>query len=396
MIVLKADVWRPAMCICAAASVIAAGSAPDIASSTEAAHAPVRIGVPIPLSGPFAEAGLDILNGAKLAVSEVNRRGGVLGAPVELVVEDDACDANTGAVVALKLVRAGVSVVAGGYCSGAALPELTVLHRAGIPYVLDASTNPRLTDLGYPEVFRTIGRDDHESLFVADFIANSLHAKRAAVIDDSSTHAKTLAESSVAALSGEGVSVVFRDAVTPGQEDYLPTLRRVALQHPDVLYYTGYFPEAARLVKQARSLGMALTFMGGGAANDPMLMKLGGMAVEGMIVTSEPLPAFMPSARRFIQDYRRTYGKAPGPYSVYEYDAILVTANAIQHAKSTKPADIVSALGHLSGYKGATGEISFDEKGDRYNMRYMTIIVRDGAFESYRQRERHGTWSDSR
>src|SRR5471030_1512160 len=107
----------------------------------------IKIGVPVPLSGSSANAGTDIVNGAKLAAARINAAGGVLGKQIELVPEDDACDAQTAVQAAQKLVDAGVVAVAGGYCSSAALPELSTFHRAGIPYVLDASSNPKLTEM---------------------------------------------------------------------------------------------------------------------------------------------------------------------------------------------------------------------------------------------------------
>ncbi|HTU53285.1 MAG TPA: branched-chain amino acid ABC transporter substrate-binding protein, partial [Acetobacteraceae bacterium] len=151
---------------------------------------PIKVGVPGPLSGPYANAGIDIVNAAKLAADQINAKGGVLGRPLEIVPEDDACDPTTAVQAAQKMIDSGVVAVAGGYCSGAALPELSTLHRQDIPYILDASTNPRLTEMGYNDVFRTIGRDDEQGPFAASFIANALHAKRAAVINDNTTYAK--------------------------------------------------------------------------------------------------------------------------------------------------------------------------------------------------------------
>src|ERR1700756_654008 len=116
------------------------GLAALAALAPEAAHSQtLKIGVPVPLSGSNANAGTDIVNGAKLAAARINAAGGVLGKQIELVPEDDACDAQTAVQAAQKLVDAGVVAVAGGYCSSAALPESTTFHRAGIPYVLDAS-----------------------------------------------------------------------------------------------------------------------------------------------------------------------------------------------------------------------------------------------------------------
>ncbi|CAG4906716.1 Leucine-specific-binding protein [Paraburkholderia gardini] len=370
-----------------AALAVLAGIVPGSAQSQT-----IKIGVPAPLSGSSANAGIDIVNGAKLAAARINAAGGVLGKQIELVPEDDACDAQTAVQAAQKLVDAGVVAVAGGYCSSAALPELTTFHRAGIPYVMDASTNPKLTEMGYDNVFRTIGRDDEQGPFAAGFMKNSLHARRAAVIHDNTTYAKGLADNTVEALKKDGVDVVYNDAITPGQMDYSPTLTHVASLKPDVIYYTGYFSEAGLLVKEARQLGLKMTLMGGDGTNDPTLMKTAGPAAEGMIITTAPLAQFLSGAHDFVDGYTKAYGQGPGPYSVYEYDAVGVTAKAIADGKSATPAAITAALHKMSNYQGATGTIGFNAKGDRSKAVYITIIVHGDNFTPYQRQDASGHW----
>lgn len=362
------------------------------APPVRAAGEPIKIGVPVPLSGSYASAGIDILNGAKLAAAKINAAGGVLGRQIELVPEDDACDAQTAVQAAQKLVDDGVAAIAGGYCSSAALPELTTFHRAGLAYVMAASTNPQLTEMNYDDAFRTIGRDDEQGPFAANFMANFLHAKRAAVIDDNTTYAKGLAQNTVKALKADGVDVVYANSVTAGQMDYSPTLTRVASLNPDVIYYTGYFSEAGLMVKELRQLSSKITFMGGDATQDPTLLKTAGPAANGMIITSAPLAQFLSGATDFVDNYTKTYGHGPGPYSVYEYDAVGVTAKAIADANSAKPADIIAALHKVTDYQGLTGTIGFNAKGDRSVAVYITIIVRNEQFAPYEKLDADGKW----
>jgi branched-chain amino acid transport system substrate-binding protein len=366
-----------------------AGLAPGVAQSQGET---IKIGVPVPLSGSSANAGTDIVNGAKLAAAKINAAGGVLGKQIEIVPEDDACDAQTAVQAAQKLIDAGVAAVAGGYCSSAALPELTAFHRSGIPYVLDASTNPQLTEMGWDNVFRTIGRDDEQGPFAAGFMKNFLHAKHVAVIDDNTTYSKGLAQNTVSALKAQGVDVVYSNSITPGQMDYSPTLTRVNSLNPDVIYYTGYFAEGGLMVKEARQLGYKGTFMGGDANNDPTLFKTAGPAAEGMIITTAPLAQFLSTAHSYVDDYTKAYGQAPGPYSVYEYDAVGVTAKAIADAKSTSPAAINAALHKINDYKGMTGTIGFNPKGDRSRAVYVTVIVKGEEFVPYQSLDASGKW----
>ena len=133
--------------------------------------------------------------------------------------------------------------------------------------------------------------------------------------------------------------------------------------------------------------------MGNGTA-DPSLIEKGGPAVEGMIVTTSPLPQFLDSlrARQYVKAYRDAYGREPGPYSVYEYDAIGVTAQAIKHAKSTKSEDVAAALHALARYDGATGQIAFDQKGDRVNAAFMAVTIKEGKFVPFARVDARGRW----
>lgn len=370
-------------------ALLLAGS---LAAGGSAASGVVKIGVPVPLSGNNASAGEDLVNGAKLAADDINRRGGVNGMKVEIVPADDACDAQTAAQAADKLMAQGVVAVAGGYCSGAALPELTAFHRQGIPYVLDASTNPQLTELGYKEAFRVIGRDDQQAPFAANFIATSLHAKTAAVLNDNTTYGKGLADSLVTALGSRGVKVVFNDSITPGQSDYTATLTKVKGAQPDAFYYAGYYAEFSLLVKEAKQLDLKARLIGSDANQSPVLIKTAGPAAEGAIITTAPLPQFISGAQAFVKAYEKAYGKGAGPYSAYEYDAVQTVAQGIKAAGSTDPKRITAALASLKSFKGITGDIAFRPNGDRTGINYISVIVRNGQFAPYMRLDKSGRW----
>lgn len=374
----------------AALAVAACGSKDNTGSSSGT----LKIGVPVPLSGDYASAGNDILHGAQLAAAAINSAGGVNGHKIELISADDACGAQVGAQAAQKLISQGVVAVAGGYCSSAALPELAAFHRSGIAYVMDASTNPQLTEQGYAEAFRTIGRDDEQGPFAAEFISGYLKAKTAAVVNDNTTYSKGLADNAVASLKQAGVTVVYNNSITPGQSDYTPVLTKIKQLHPDVLYYTGYFAEAGLIVKQAKQLGLTAQIMGGDATNDPTLISTAGVAANGMIVTTAPLVQFLSAGSQYVTDYKAKYSGSPGAYSVYEYDAIQAVAKAAAAANSMKAADILAALKSLS-FTGITGPISFNSKGDRSLAVYTTVTVKDGAFAGFKNRAADGTWVDA-
>jgi ABC-type branched-subunit amino acid transport system substrate-binding protein len=111
-----------------------------------------------------------------------------------------------------------------------------------------------------------------------------------------------------------------------------------------------------------------------------------------MIITTSPLAQFLSGAHGFVDDYTKAYGQGPGPYSVYEYDAVGVTAKAIADAKSATPAAITVALHKISDYQGVTGTIGFNPKGDRSRAVYITIIVRNDTFMPYQRQDASGRW----
>ena len=343
--------------------------------------AAIKIGVPVPLSGGNAKMGNDISQAATLAVEEWNAKGGVLGRKIEIMAFDDACDAQQSVTAAHKLVDGGVVAVAGGYCSSAAIPASAVYHDAGVAFVADASSNPKLTDQGFENVFRVIGRDDQQGPYAAGFMVNTLKAKKIAIIHDNTLYAKGLADATKAALEGKpGVQVVFFDAVTPGEKDFSAVLTKVKSLSPDVTYYTGYYPEGGLIAKQFKDLGVPGKFMAGDANNDPTFISEAGPASEGVFVTSTPLPQDQSTAKSFIDRYKKRWNQDPGPYSALEYDAVNVVINAIKQSGSTDRAAIIKAITGTKNYQGATGAINFDKKGDRTSVLYITYIIKGGKF----------------
>jgi ABC-type branched-subunit amino acid transport system substrate-binding protein len=212
----------------------------------------------------------------------------------------------------------------------------------------------------------------------------TLKAKRIAIIHDNTVYAKGLADATKAALDAQsGVQVVFFDAVTPGEKDFSAVLTKVKSLSPDATYYTGYYPEGGLIAKQFQDLGVSGKFMAGDANNDPTFISEAGNASEGVFVTSTPLPQDQSTARAFIDRYKNRWNQDPGPYSALEYDAVNVVIDAIKRAGSADRAPIVRAIAATKNYKGATGAISFDRKGDRTSVLYITYIIKGGKFVPY-------------
>ena len=345
----------------------------------------IKIGVTGPFTGNYAAPGLDILAAAKVMASTLNKSGGIAGHQVEIVQGDDQCDAQVGVQAAESLVSQHVVAFVGGYCSGASIPETDDLRKHGnIPFIGVASSNPKLTEQGYKNVFRVILRDDYAGKIDASFMTQVLQGKNVAIMNDNSTYAVGLAQAGRDAVKASGGNVVYYDAITPGQHDYSSAMTKVASTNPDVFYYTGYYPEAATLAKAYFDQGLnnKFKFMVGSGEYDPAYVSAAGSNAEGSTVTFPVGPDTASGAdfNTFKAAYTAAEGKDMGTYAIYEHDAIMMLKLAIEKANgSTKPDDITNAL-HQVSYNGITGQVKFDDKGDRAQLAMVGYKVSGGKF----------------
>jgi len=352
---------------------------------------PIKIGVLGPISGQWAYEGEGFVNAVTLLADKINEEGGLLGRPIEIVQGDSRGDPKESALAAQKLVNSGVIAAIGSYSSTCTEPASDIFNEAGILQITPSSTATPLTQKGYERFFRTCFLDDRQGLFAAEFIANELKADTAALLHDNTTYAKGLADWTKKYLEERGVEVVFFDAITPGEKDYTPTLTRLKGTNPDVIYFTGYYPEGGLLVRQAKELGITAQFMAGNAVNNPEFVKMAGLEyAKGSIITTEPLPHDLPypEAQQFLEDYKAKYGEPPTSiWTVLAADAFRVIVEGIKGAQSTDPADIAKYLHEeLKDFPGVTGPITFDEKGDRKGTIHKAYVVdEEGEFVPYEQ-----------
>ncbi len=371
-----------------ATALIAAVSltlAPLTATAANPSHAvdagTLKLGAFAPESGAYAAAGIDIIDSVRLAVVNTNKNGNVLGMKLVVDAQDSPCNPQVAVQAAQKLVNDGVAGVVGPYCSGDAIPASTIYHRAGIPMITPGSSNPKLTEQGFDDIFRTIGRDDEQGAYAARIMVNRFHAKRIALIHDNTVYAKGVATQTQLALRKyAGTSIVFFDALTPNSHDFSSILTHVRSAHPDVTYFTGYYSDGGLLVKQFVQLGVSGTFMAGDANNDPAFIKLAGSYANKAFVTTAPVPQIVASASGFVRQYETTYHRGPGAYSAYAYDAANVLIHAIQMAHTASLPAVVKQLHQIKNFPGVTGPITFNAKGDRVQVQYVTITVRNGHF----------------
>lgn len=340
----------------------------------------VKIGVVGPMTGDQSKMGMDMKNGADIAVKEWNQKGGVLGKKIELLVEDDQHDPKQAVSVANKLVNAVAAGIVGHFNSSTSIPASAVYSKAKMPMITPASTNPQLTEQGFSNVFRVCGRDDQQGLVAATFVTSVLKFKKVAVMHDKTTYGQGLADEFVKAL-GSMVEVVYYNGVIQGDKDFRAVLTAMKEKKPQLLYFGGIYPEGGLLVKQARELGINIPFMSGDGVIDQKFIEIAGTASEGSYLTFSPDPEHLPTAGGFLKNYKASYGE-PGPYSIYAYDATNVLLSAIETAKSTD-GTVVSQTIHGMKHSGALGEIQWNENGDIIHSPYVVWITKDGKFTEH-------------
>ncbi|MFE5671966.1 branched-chain amino acid ABC transporter substrate-binding protein [Agromyces sp. NPDC056523] len=342
---------------------------------------PITLGMLAPFSGSESAFGAYMQNGAQLAIDELNADGGVLGRDLELVVEDDACDATTAVAGANKLVTDGVHASVGGYCSGATLPTLPIFDEAGIPMVIPAANSNELVQ-GLPGVFLINGTGTQQAAAAVQY-AEKIGATTVAAIDDATSYSADLAASFVEQAEEAGLEVAFEATVTPGENDYSAVATQLASGQPDLVYWTGYYQEGGLIVRQATDAGYDGTFLVGDGSVDAKFAEIAGPGyTDHVVATFTQTPDMIEGADDWIASYSELAGEAPGPYSTQSYDAVRVVAQAIGDAGSTETEDVIAAIEALDGFDTFAGPLTFTDDHTLSGGGFVIVAIdpESGAF----------------
>jgi len=326
----------------------------------------VKIGFASPLTGPQAHYGKDNLNGAQMAIDELNARKPEIGRHAvrfELVVGDDQADPRTGTIVAQRLVDAGIRGMVGHFNSGVTIPASRIYHEAGIPQ-LSVSTNVKYTHQGYETAFRLMADDDKQGSSLGRYAVFHLGLKQLAVVDDRTAYGQGLADAFAAAVKSSGGKVVKREYTTDKDFDFRAILTLLRAAKPKAVFFAGYDAQAGPMARQMYELGMKTILLGGETMKTAKFLELAGPAAEGQIA-STPGAALekRPDGKAFAVRYRTRWKQDIGLYAPYFYDCVMVIAAAMEKTGSTSPRRYLSEL-HRIRHRGITAEIEFDANGD--------------------------------
>lgn len=346
----------------------------SLAAGASLAQEVVKIGHVAPLSGAIAHLGKDNENGARMAIDELNAKGVKIGGKavkLELVAEDDAADPKQGTAAAQKLVDSKVSGVIGHLNSGTSIPAAKIYSEAGIPQISPSATNPKFTRSGYKTTFRVVADDVHLGGTLGRYAVNNVKGKSIAVIDDRTAYGQGVAEEFEKAVKAAGGKLVGHEFTTDKASDFMSILTTIKAKKPDVVFFGGMDAVAGPMIRQMKSLGINAKFMGGDGICTTDLAKLAGDAMaDGQVICAEA-GGVEGQQKKGMDDFRARFKTRFNAdvqlYSPYVYDAVHVMVDAMVRAKSSEPANYLPELAKTSGYKGVTGTITFDNKGDIKN-----------------------------
>lgn len=323
----------------------------------------IKIGAVTCLTGELSTFGVSSKQGADLAVGEINSAGGVLGQPIDLIVEDNGSKAGETATIFRKFVSQDkVAAILGDLTSSATMEGAPIAQDAKIPMLTPSATNVAITKVGN-YIFRSCFVDPFTGRIMAKFALDQLKAKQAIVITDvKQDYSIGLTEAIRQYFVANGARILTELSYSSGDTNFRTQLTEVRMAHPDVIFLPGYYTEAALILRQAKQLGIDCPFVGGEGWDSPALIQIAGKSADGNYYTDH-FSANDPSPRvqKFVQEYRAKYGSIPDALAALWYDGARLMAQALQRARSADPEKIRDALAGTRDFEGVTGRISIDE-----------------------------------
>jgi branched-chain amino acid transport system substrate-binding protein len=341
----------------------------------------IKIGMSGPTSGAEAYFGNTWMNGAEMAIKELNDAGGIGGRKVALARQDDQGDPKQGTLVAQRFCDDdGMLAVIAHFNSGVTIPASDVYNRCGMPQVTNSS-NPKVTAAGYKNLFRPIANDYMQGGIPGDYAVDALKAKTAAIVHDKQAFGQGVSDVFKAQFEKRSGKVTSYSGVSASDVDFSAVITKLKTENPDVVFYGGTMPGVALFLKQMRALGMKSTFFAADPAFLPDFIKTAGESVAAGAIVSFQAPPYdsTPALQDFTNKYQAMWKDAPGSYSAYGYNEAKIILEAMARAKPLGRETIIAEL-QKTKTKGLTGTIEFTDKGELKEPAVFLYRVADGKF----------------
>jgi branched-chain amino acid transport system substrate-binding protein len=350
------------------------------------AHAQIKIGAVSCLSGGLSTFGVSSIQGAKLAVEEINSQGGILGQQIELIVEDNQSKSGESATIARKLVSQDqVAAILGDLTSSATMEIAPLAQENKVPLLTPSATNVAITKTG-DYVFRSCFIDPFTGQVMAKFALEHLKAKRALILTDvKQDYSVGLTEAIRQYFNENGGQVVKEISFSSGDSDFRAQLATVRSVRPDVIFLPAYYTEAALILRQAKQLGITAPIVGGEGWDSPALLQVAGASADGDFYVNH-FSAADPAepVQNFVHKYEAKYHAPPDALAALWYDGAAIICNAIQRAESTDGAKIRDALASTKNFGGVTGQISIDTNRNA-SKPGVILTIQDGRVQMVQQ-----------
>ena len=352
----------------------------SLPSSLWAQKGTIKVAVQAPLSGEQAALGEHVKLGAQLAVEEAVKSFKALGFDLVFVPYDDQAKPEVGVANARNIVAdPDVLVLVGHFNSGVALPASEVYKDAMLVMISPANTATEITDRGYPNVNRVCGRDDVQGPVGARFAAQDLKLKSVYIIHDKTLYGQGVADNFRNEANKLGMKVLGYDG-TEERANFAPMINPMKARNPDLVYFGGIYHQGGLLLKQMREKGVKAAFMGPDGLDSSEMVKITGLQIIGSYYTTVAGPPdSYPETAAFAKKFKQRFGKEVESFGMYGYDAAQVGLKAMEQAiqanggKKPSRAEVSAAVRKLKNFKGLTGSITFDNKGDPVKAKYFVL-----------------------
>lgn len=343
------------------------------------AEGTIKIGLIEPLSGSVAYNGKSAVQGAKLAVSERNRNGGVNGKKVDLAIQDGQCMPSSSVNAAQRLIlEEGVVSLIGAFCSSATVAVMPVAKQYETPLLSGVSSSASLTKKGNPYFFRSSGTDALLAKAFAEVIANKLDLKKVAYIGVNDDWGRGGVKAFSGDLEALGVQTVMVEYFKHGTTNFYTLLTKLRSTDADGVFIAAETQDASVLIRQLEQFGINIDVFGVGAWINSDFLTLTGAAANG-IYAAVPYVSSLPSKRnqQYVDAYKDKYGELPGKYATQLYNALNIMMDAIEQADSTDAQAILGGL-RQTEYHGPNGDFQFTDNGQAYGFKVVLAQIRDG------------------
>lgn len=345
-------------------------------------HEPIYLGVAAPKQDSYMDLGRSIINGASLAVMELDQLGGIEGRPVELIDCDDKGTTRGAVDCATKFVESKVLGVIGHLNSQTSIEASKIYAKNNIVQITPAATHPWFTERPNSKgfVYRTCGRDDQEAKIIAAAI-NKLpqtHPLKVSIFHNGTFYGSTLASLIEDEITRSAVDeVVGIVAIRQGQQQYFNEVQNLKAK---VLVFVGEYGEAAALVKAlALNNKNDVTFFGSDGTYSQRFIEDAGLRSEGAYIIGSTLNLKSTALKQFNEVYKDTFKSEANAFAMNSYDATKILLQAIEQSKM-KHSIMIAKEVKDTNYQGITGSIAFDEKGDPIFPRLALYRIASGRF----------------